>query len=267
MENYRDDHRANYVVLGEGPPVICVHGIAASLHDWDYLLPALAQAGFNGYALDLLGHGDSARPDQDQVYGVESVYAHLLDWLDSLSLDRPVTLVGHSLGGYLSLLLALRQPNRVRSLVLVDPFFTSSQLNAFLRLTRRHPELAKTGLSLAPAWLIHLSLFLDPEAALQYPPQKRRQIALDYKRADPQIVNILADLPDLTPRLAQVHTLARVIWGAQDLTLHPKSYASIVAMLPSAEGFPVPNAGHQPHIGQPQVVNSLVLDFLKSTQT
>jgi pimeloyl-ACP methyl ester carboxylesterase len=51
----------NYTSQGMGPPVILVHGIASSLYDWDLLMPELARGGFGAYALDLLGHGDSAK--------------------------------------------------------------------------------------------------------------------------------------------------------------------------------------------------------------
>ena len=49
---------ANFVQHGSGTPVILVHGIAASLHDWDDLIPELAKNGHASYALDLLGHGE-----------------------------------------------------------------------------------------------------------------------------------------------------------------------------------------------------------------
>ena len=44
-----------------GPPVVMVHGIAASLHDWDDLIPELTKNGHTSYALDLLGHGESPK--------------------------------------------------------------------------------------------------------------------------------------------------------------------------------------------------------------
>ncbi|MCC6569360.1 MAG: alpha/beta fold hydrolase, partial [Anaerolineales bacterium] len=49
---------ANFVKQGSDSPVILIHGVAASLHDWDELTPELAQNGYASYALDLLGHGD-----------------------------------------------------------------------------------------------------------------------------------------------------------------------------------------------------------------
>ena len=71
-----DNPKVNYVQQGTGSPVILVHGLAASLHDWDALLPELASAGYAAYALDLLGHGESFKPLARTEYTVESVFAH-----------------------------------------------------------------------------------------------------------------------------------------------------------------------------------------------
>src|SRR3990172_4590171 len=65
--------RVNYVQQGKGMPVILTHGMAASLHDWDDLLPELSGSGFAGYALDLLGHGDSHKPAHYNEYTADSV--------------------------------------------------------------------------------------------------------------------------------------------------------------------------------------------------
>src|SRR5512134_1890002 len=100
----------NSIQLGEGAPVLLVHGLAASLHDWDMLLPDLAAHGFAGYAVDLLGHGESAKPSSLDDYTSDSTFAHLEEWVESLQLGEPAVLVGHSLGGYLSLQYALRYP-------------------------------------------------------------------------------------------------------------------------------------------------------------
>ncbi|MBI3737910.1 MAG: alpha/beta fold hydrolase, partial [Chloroflexi bacterium] len=62
----------NFISKGKGSPVILIHGLAASLHDWDFLLPELDKAGYAGYALDLLGHGESPKPDSRE---------YEMDWL------------------------------------------------------------------------------------------------------------------------------------------------------------------------------------------
>jgi pimeloyl-ACP methyl ester carboxylesterase len=103
----------NSVNAGIGSPVILVHGLAASLHDWDALLPELSAHGYAGHAADLLGHGESAKPGSFDEYTSDTVFAHLSGWIDSLALDEPAILIGHSLGGYLWLCAPL--PERVRA--------------------------------------------------------------------------------------------------------------------------------------------------------
>jgi pimeloyl-ACP methyl ester carboxylesterase len=99
--NYTDN--INYVSYGEGPPVILIHGMAASLQDWDEFIPSLVSRGYRAIALDLPGHGESVKPEEPQHYHVDALYATLRDWIGSLHLEGPPLLVGHSLGGYLSL--------------------------------------------------------------------------------------------------------------------------------------------------------------------
>jgi pimeloyl-ACP methyl ester carboxylesterase len=67
----------NYVQQGEGAPVIMIHGIAASLHDWDELVPELSQNGYACYAPDLLGHGDSPKP-QSRAYQMDWIFDHFV---------------------------------------------------------------------------------------------------------------------------------------------------------------------------------------------
>jgi len=84
----------NYIETGHGIPVILIHGMAASLYDWQTLTPALAQAGYRALAVDLLGHGASPKPNKPHLYSIRSVYAVLEDWMRSLDLETPLHLVG-----------------------------------------------------------------------------------------------------------------------------------------------------------------------------
>ncbi len=90
----------NYLVEGQGAPVILIHGLAASCYDWSALLPALAFAGYRAYAPDLIGHGKSPKPES-----VESYQAGI-DLQHSGSLGRffgtgPAARVHRSLFGWL----------------------------------------------------------------------------------------------------------------------------------------------------------------------
>jgi pimeloyl-ACP methyl ester carboxylesterase len=252
----------NYRQEGQGPPVILIHGIAASLYDWVNMMPELAAHGYHAYALDLLGHGESHKPADPQEYHVDCLFAHFTSWVDRLGLDNPLWLVGHSLGGYLSLQYALRFPSRVRGLVLIDPFYDIRQLSPWLRLVRRRPYLGARAMQAVPEWLINILLGWDPSSSADFSPLARQQIANDYKRASPHFVYITRDIPALTNSLQQVQVPTLVIWGEHDLTLRPETFERLVEQLPRGSSHPIPECGHQPHIGKPALVNRLVLDFL-----
>jgi len=256
-------HLVNAISKGDGPPVILIHGMAASLCDWSSLAPELAANGYNALALDLLGHGGSAKPDDPREYRTECLFQHFATWIQSLELQHPAVLVGHSLGGYLGLLTALRKPEMVRGLVLINPFFEAGQLSKLVRWMSQRPLLAERAMRIAPQWMVHTVLGWNPDLASNFSPQIRQQIAADYKRASPHFTYITRELQDLTPQLDQIQIPTCVIWGERDLTLKPGSFTRLVHALPNASGYPVSATGHQPHITQPERVNQTVLSFLE----
>lgn len=101
--------------LGEGVPVLLLHGLASSRRFWDLVVPGLA--GLRVVALDQRGHGDSERPDGP--YDGATVVADALTALDALGLSR-VVVVGHSWGAGTALRLAATAPDRVLAVVAVD---------------------------------------------------------------------------------------------------------------------------------------------------
>jgi pimeloyl-ACP methyl ester carboxylesterase len=260
-----DFSRVNYVSQGEGAPVLCIHGLAASLYDWNDLLPALANAGFAAYALDLLGHGKSYKPTKMEDYSADSVFDHMTAWMKSLPLDEPAVLVGHSLGGYLALAYALLSQRDVRALVLVDPFYTLDQLPLFLRARYRSPLLTAEVIDLTPEWVVRLVIDLTSLSirnGFMMSKAARAQTAADYKRAAPGIFNIPHTIQNLGPRLPEITVPTLVIWGARDQTLAPRTFARLVEAIPGARSA-VLDDGHVPHQTRPQEFNSVVLDFLK----
>jgi pimeloyl-ACP methyl ester carboxylesterase len=268
-ETFKVPCTANYVSQGEGAPVIMVHGLAASLHDWDFLLPELAKAGYAGHALDLLGHGDSPKPDS-RSYQMEWLNEHFEKWLDSLNLTWPAILIGHSLGGYLVLEYARRFPDRTRALILVDPFYSLSQLPAALRLTYRHPSLNGIVAGRTPQWLFRILIDFTSIAmghssgALHSLPEEiRAQTALDYTRTAPGVYNLPNTGMDVTPYLSSISMPTLVVWGEQDRTLATSSFPDLVTALPNAKGEHI-RAGHVPHQSNADWFNKLALDFLKT---
>src|SRR5512147_104346 len=131
-ENFAVPATANFIQQGTGTPVILIHGLAASLHDWDDLIPELAKNGYASYAPDLLGHGDSPKLDS-RAYQIDWMLEHFFQWMKSLRLTEPAILIGHSLGGYIALEYARRVSAWTRGLVLVNPFYSRSQLPLLIR--------------------------------------------------------------------------------------------------------------------------------------
>jgi pimeloyl-ACP methyl ester carboxylesterase len=254
----------NYTNTGSGRPVILIHGIAASLRDWDRLSPVLVEAGYRAIAVDLPGHGDSPHPQDPHKFGLKVVYTAFESWLDGCDLPDPVHLLGHSLGGYLGLRYALRRPERVQSLALINPLYCIAQITPGLHLFRRRPGLGTHLIRIAPAWLIKRALAWDPAGADSFPPEVRRQISEDYKRATPHFLNITRRIPDLTPELRRVPSPVLLLWGDRDRTLDPASFPLMAARLPRVEQHRLAGSGHQPHIGRPELVNRYVLRWLEA---
>jgi pimeloyl-ACP methyl ester carboxylesterase len=250
----------HYAARGEGPPVILLHGIAASLHDWDNLSPAMAAAGYRTFAVDLPGHGESEKPDDAGQYTAQNVYDIVEDWIAHLKEPPPYYLVGHSFGAHLSLRYTLHHPGKVRALALIDPFYKPGQVPWLLRILNRRPTLGSRAMQHVPLGVIDAVLGWDPIRAEFFSPEARWQIATDYKRASPHILHIARTASDLTPQLKDVRQPCMVLWGEKDLTLAPASFPKLVSILPEATGQAIPGCGHQPHIGKPHLVNRLVLE-------
>ncbi len=258
----------NYVCQGTGSPVILIHGLAASLHDWDDLTPELAASGHACYALDLLGHGDSPKPDE-RVYRMDWVFGHFSNWMESLHLQEPAILIGHSLGGYVALEYARRFPAATRSLILADPFYSHTQLPLLLRTVYRRATLSGLIAREVPEWLVRFFVDVSSVAlghsvgALHSLPKKTRiQTALDYKRTASGVYHIPNAVPDLTPYLQEIDVPALVVWGTRDPTLAPASFLRMVKALPKARGE-ILRAGHVPHQSNVAAFNRIVMEFLK----
>jgi pimeloyl-ACP methyl ester carboxylesterase len=261
----------NYVQQGTGTPVILIHGLAASLHDWDELIPELAASGYACYAPDLLGHGDSPKPEA-RVYQMDWILEHFFNWVESLHLQEPAVLIGHSLGGYVALEYARRLSAATRSLILVDPFYSYAQLPVLLRTVYRRANFSGLVARQVPEWLVRF--FVDvasvamghSKGALHSLPKKTRaQTVLDYKRTAPGVYHVPNDIADLTPYLREIAVPALVVWGEHDSTLTPASFARLVEALPRVQGE-ILRAGHVPHQSNAAVFNQIVMKFLRETE-
>ena len=268
-DNFNIPTTAYSIQQGDGAPVILIHGIAASHHDWDALIPELAGEGYASYALDLLGHGDSPKLDS-RAYQMDWLFEHFNNWMKSLRLTEPAILIGHSLGGYLAMEYARRVSAWTRGLVLVNPLYSLMQLPPLLRRTYRRPHLSSFIVERTPGWIYRLIVDMTSLAmghstgALHSLPERvRAQTALDYARTSPGVYNVINTSRDLNGNLASISIPTLVVWGEKDQTLAPSSFTSLVKKMPRAVGRSL-RAGHVPHQSNPDEFNRIVLEFLKT---
>ena len=258
---------ANYVQQGDGTPVVMIHGVAASLHDWDELIPELSKNGYASNALDLLGHGDSPKP-KSRAYHIDWVFDHFLGWITSLRLTEPAILIGHSLGGYIALEYARRFSAWTRGLILVSPFYSRLQLPPLLRRSYSNRNLRGMIAEKTPQWMFRAIIDVTSRAmghsagALHSLPEHvRAQTALDYTRTAPGVYNIPNIIGDHTEYLSSISLPALVVWGDHDQTLAPASFPKLVEAMPRAEGK-VLHSGHVPHQSNAGEFNEITLTFL-----
>jgi pimeloyl-ACP methyl ester carboxylesterase len=107
-----------------GPPVILLHGLSDSWRTYLNFIPFISSC-YTVYLPDLRGHGESYRADSykvlDYTYDIELFLTELF--------NGPVSLIGHSLGATISLVIAARQPEKCRSISLIEPFIFKDRLD------------------------------------------------------------------------------------------------------------------------------------------
>src|SRR4051812_37201201 len=114
-----DGVRIHYTVDGKGPPVLLLHGVMASLHTWDGWVPLLKD-NFTVIRVDIPGFGLSESFKDDSNYTPEYAAAFMEKARKKLGIKK-FHIVGNSLGGFIAWWYAIKYPQNVEKLVLIDP--------------------------------------------------------------------------------------------------------------------------------------------------
>jgi pimeloyl-ACP methyl ester carboxylesterase len=270
--------RVRYRVSGDGPPVLLLHGIARSLEDWTEQHELLD--GFRVYSVDLPGFGGS-----DPLPGRAALppYAeHVAAFLDTVFLDaalldgiderRPVHVIGNSLGGAVAMLLALRHPDRVRSMVLVASAGFGREVTIALRLLALRPVgrlLLRP--SRAGARRMERALFRDGSFVTDERVERAFTLAgrphgarvmLDLCRSLGTVRGVRAGWRELLlTATASAAAPTLVVWGADDLILPAAHLAEARALLPHVRTHLFPDTGHMPQIERAEEFAELVRRF------
>ena len=258
-----------YVQAGEGPVVLLVHGLAASLLTWYCNIDVLADAGYRVIAPDLPGYGDSDKPGHLD-YDPQSASNFVFDFSQELGLER-FSVVGSSAGGLVAGLFALEYPAMVERMVLVGSGGFGKSLSWFLRAI----SLPVVGGLVYQPWLnnkmgVSKYLFYRTPAVLQelLPEMDRVKVLPGARTAMLRSVRSSVDLWGLRK---QWHILERLkdspvplmtVWGADDIII-PVSHAEAVGReLPESTVRVIPECGHWPHMEKPGQFNAMLTSFL-----
>ncbi len=235
------------------PPLVFLHGFPESHRTWRKVMPDLARD-FRVAAPDQRGFGGSDKPEGVEAYKTDRILEDLLALADALSLGR-FTLVGHDWGGAIAWLAALRHPDRIRRLVIVNaphPYVfqtsliedeaqraASQYMNAF-RNPAMEQGIARMGMAAfyEKTFGSHTDLSLIPAEERQaYLDDWSRPGALtamlNWYRASPLVVSMVGETVDpakvmkLDPAQLRVRMPHLVIWGMNDQALLPVSRATL----------------------------------------
>lgn len=114
-----DGVKLHVITMGEGPPVLFLHGLVMdNLSSWYFTAGARAASSNRVVLVDLRGHGASERPAGG--YDPDTIVADLIGVLDAVGVAGPVRVVGNSFGGQLAVLMTVRHPERVAGVCLID---------------------------------------------------------------------------------------------------------------------------------------------------
>ncbi len=111
--------RHSVAEAGAGTPLLLVHGFTGAKEDFADVLDGFADRGWHAVAPDLRGHGASDAPEDEEAYSLDAMADDLVALVDALGWDS-FALLGHSMGGMVAQVLALRGTGRITTLVLMD---------------------------------------------------------------------------------------------------------------------------------------------------
>ncbi len=258
----------NYAEIGEGEPIVFVHGLAGCWRNWLENLPHFGR-NHRAIALDLPGFGDSPLPG----WPIEMpAYGRLIHELcETLGLERVAALVGNSMGGFVATEAAIEDPSRFQRLVLVS----AAGISFAEAKGRRTEALVRTVGAAGPflagpreAWfrrprgrqvafgnLFHYPSRLRPELLReQIVPGLNSPGFADAARA-------IAGY-DTRHRLPEIEVPTLVVWGLNDRIVPVEAALGYHRLIPSSQLELFERTGHLPQLERPLRFNALLDEFL-----
>lgn len=261
------EHRLRVVAVGDGAPVLLVHGIADSAYTWHRNLRPLAEAGFRAIAFDYPGSGGSALSDGFR-FGVDHLTELALGLLDALGIES-AHYIGHSMGGGIGLQLAVHHAERLCRAVLVAPVCYHAIYRPFVYLFRWAPFNALARNVIVGPWMVFQMLASEYVDTALLTRHMRAQYELDCRRPEcvRATVGLLRDywndaFKETARRYREIEVPLHLVWGRRDRTISLR-YGRRLAADTGAPLTVVEGTGHLVHQARPDVFNKMVIRFLR----
>ena len=268
-----NEHRVAYLDIGEGKPVILIHGFGGSMWQWEYQYLELATS-YRVIIPDLIGSGLSDKPET--IYSPERLVQFFREFMKRLEIQQ-ATLIGNSMGAGLAMAMALDHPEQVDRLVLISGF------PAKVEGSVASPQFRRFLIHRPPLWLATIGNRMAGKGTTE---RLLKEIIYQPELVSPSVIErsfqnrhrggLLTPLYSLLDhmdnweerygkRLANIPHPTLLLWGEYDRVFPLEVGRQVSSLLPQAEWHMIPQSGHLPQWEQPQVVNPLVLSFLEKT--
>jgi len=259
---------ANYVEMGEGTPIIFIHGLSGCWQNWLENIPHFARS-HRVVALDLPGFGASPMPPWQVT--IPAYGRFVRDFCERLGIDR-CSVVGNSMGGFIASEVAITEPERVDDLTLV------SAAGITWARARKEPAemLARVGRAATPLVLrFELSAIRRPKirdlafrGVFHDPNTLRRELLWEnvvpaFK--SPGYFDAMRNLVgyDIRDRLAEIGVPTMIVWGRNDRVVPvPAAFSYKKRIGENAELVAFDDCGHVPQMERPVRFNRVVERFL-----
>ena len=258
--------RVEYVEIGEGEPILFIHGISGTWQNWLENLPHFG-AGRRAIAIDLPGFGTSPMPEWKP--GMDTYGQMVHDFCEALGLER-TTLVGNSMGGFIAVEAATDEPERYSHLVLVAAAGIMNTWNPEARATATSYAWSKLGGTVADhgKWIVShprsRQLALAP--FFRYPGRLRRELLLEQLAGGrcPGFGDAVQSLIShvVRERLPTIEMPTLIVWGLSDRVIPVAAGISYHRRIPHSRLEIFERTGHLPQLERPARFNALLDEFL-----
>ena len=256
------DARLAVHTAGHGVPVLLLHAFPLDHRMWSRQEPLAAQVRL--IVPDQRGFGGSR--DAGGPASIEQLADDAVALLDALHVDEPAVVCGCSMGGYVAQHVAVRHPDRVRSLVLVDTKLEADTPEARAARADLAAKVRRLGIDVVAEFMVPRLLADAPGKA---GPERDALLAeLGRIIAGQSVDTVVAALlalaarPDMTEPLRGLRTPALLVVGEHDRITPPDCLERAERVLAAPRLLIVPGAGHLTPLEAPEAFNAAVLEFL-----